>query len=114
MPFYIVFAAGRRPIPGAVVMGNAAVPTGLVWDNQPVGVFRADDAELACRAAARKQGTVGTFFAVDGFAWGVELTDVEGAEELGINTPVDPLANRIRDLERQLDIGSSGPPTTEP
>jgi hypothetical protein len=97
---YMVFAAGRRYLPGHAAQAPAMPPIGLVWDSSPIGVFSADSAERACQAAARKHGAAGTFFAIEGYPWGLEMVEVEGVTELGNET--DPQAVRIRDLERQV------------
>lgn len=84
MDHYMVFAADRRHLPGNASAGPPpAAQYGLVWDNYPVGVFKAPDAESACQAAARKEGRSGTFFAVAGVAWGLSLNPVDGVTELG-------------------------------
>lgn len=66
-------------------------------------IFRAACAEDACRAAAKKMGAVGTYFAVEGTPWGVEMLDVEGVEELGAEpSETDEKERRIRALERTV------------
>ena len=107
MPYYIVFGANQQ-VPSGQAYGGPPTnaPHTLVWFNAPIGVFRTDTAERACMAAAKKSGAIGTFFAVDGTPWGVELMDVEGATELGGPPNIDDERDRrIHDLERQLDAG---------
>jgi hypothetical protein len=70
---------------------------GITWSAAPVGVFRAGDPEAACKAAARKHGRMGSYFALEGFAWGVDMLEVEDVEELGQS----PRA-RLDDLESRL------------
>lgn len=65
-------------------------------------IFRADTAEQACQAAAKKMGSMGTYFAVEGTPWGVDLVDVEGVEELGAPETEDAKERRIRALERSV------------
>lgn len=83
MEHFMVFAGSRRNLPGYNAQGNQPVPFGFVWEPEPVGVFRAGDPESACRAAAKKRGHVGTFFAIAGVPWGVEMNPVENVSELG-------------------------------
>lgn len=72
-----------------------------------VGVFEAVSAEAACQAAAKKGGQVGSFFAVEGFPWGVELMDADAIE---FGTGEQPLSrlkqleNRSREMERDAGI----------
>ena len=88
MPHYMIFNSGRRQ-------------DGLRWDNTPVGVFQADDAETACKAAAADCGQLGTFFAVEGYPWGVEMLAVEGVHKLG-ETELESARNRLREIERRV------------
>lgn len=77
----------------------------LVWSG-PVGVFEADKAEHACQAAAKKVGWMGSYFAIDGYPWGVELFEAQ-ATEFGADTELskmDKLAIRTRELEREAGI----------
>lgn len=82
--WFMVFSAGRRQQPGTAYAGPSHMaPVTLVWDSAPLGVFRAPSADLACQAAARKGGHAGTFFALEGLPWGLEMTPVDGVTELG-------------------------------
>ena len=87
--YFMVWAAGRRQRPGTGWEGPAAsVPTELVWDNGPIGVFKVDvdgdeGAELACHAGARKHGHAGTYFAIEGYPYGLAVQAPEGVSELG-------------------------------
>jgi hypothetical protein len=77
--------------------------TYMNWQEKPVGVFRAESAESACRLAAKKNGRMGTYFAVEGFPWGVEMFDADDASELGVENPLsklEQLENRSRELEK--------------
>lgn len=65
-------------------------------------IFRCDTAEQACQAAAKKIGGMGTYFAVEGTPWGVDLLDVEGVSELGDDELTDDKERRIRELERTV------------
>lgn len=113
--FYLVFCAQPETVqdPQPVQTGYQAYeyqhkPTGrLIWAHGPVGVFRADDAEEACKAASRKIGSMGTFFAVEGFPWGVSMV-VADAEELGTEplSTLDQLETKSRDMEKTVGIGT--------
>lgn len=94
MKWYLVFSADRRPIPGHTAYGPIeSLPTGLVWASAPVGVFRAGSSQQACQAAAKKQGSIGTFFAVEGEPWGLEMQRVDGVDELGYGAQIPELTN---------------------
>ena len=118
MSYYIVFGAEHQLQPGRPILTNTGYadgpgPTMLVWYNAAIGLFKADNAEDACKAAAKKVGKVGTFFACEGYPWGVELMDIEGVSELGGPPSAEDARDRkIRDLERQLGVGTS--PVEEP
>jgi hypothetical protein len=80
-------------------------PQALEW--HVTGVFVADSAEQACRAAAKKTQVFGSFFAIEGFPWGVDLMETE-ATEFGqdqLLSKSERLANRIRELEKETGIG---------
>lgn len=99
MNHYLVFAKLR-------VGGNPLAP-GFPRDPirdafVPVGVWGANSGDDACKAAAKKVGQVGTYFAVEGSPWGVDMLDVEGVHELGEEETPDAQQVRIRELERQL------------
>lgn len=86
--YYMIFNAIRQ--------GNR-----LSWPNI-VGVFKATTPEFACRAAAKRQGTVGTYFAVEGFPWGIEMEEVEGTEELGSERSLTDVMRERQELELEL------------
>jgi len=98
MAYYMVLAGDKR-------QATPLTPSHIEW-GQIIGVFSADDGEAACKAAAVKRGSAGTYFAVEGYPWGLSMMDAGTASELGADDPLDPLQTRIRDLERQLHIGS--------
>lgn len=81
--------------------GERLVPDN-VTEFQFVGIFRADHAEDACKAGARKLGSVGTYFAVEGTPWGVDMIEVEGVTELGEPETGDEQERRLRALERSV------------
>jgi hypothetical protein len=92
MPHFLVFA-GRK---WENVMGRQ----GITWDI--AGIFHAADADTACLVAAQKQG-VGTTFAVEGTAWGVDTVEADDAQELGVKAdPLTRLERMGRNLERRL------------
>lgn len=96
MNAYMVFA-GRK---WENVLGKA----GINWthENSILGVFHAPTAEDACKAAAIKAGFAGTFFAVEGTPWGIDMYESE-VEEYG--APKDPAASRLDRLEAALMRG---------
>lgn len=90
--YYLVFA-GRK---WKNVMGEQ----GISWDI--AGVWQARSEEQACLIAAQKLG-VGTCFAVEGFAWGVDTVDAGEATELGIKAdPITRLERMGMRLAEQL------------
>lgn len=83
MPHYLVFT-GRK-------WQNAIGKSGITWET--AGVFGVEEtgdegANKACLIAAQKHG-VGTCFAVEGYAWGVDTVDAGSANELGVQ--LDPM-----------------------
>jgi hypothetical protein len=82
--------------------------TTLVWSGLD-GVFKTDSSEEACKAAAKKNGTLGVYVAIECLPWGAELFDVEGVEEVGTGfeddmTRMEKLERRTRELEKRADI----------
>jgi len=81
-------------------------PPALSWT--PIGVFKARKAEDACKAAAKKMQQFGSFLAIEGYPWGIDLMDIE-ASEFGLNderelSPLERAENRSRELEREAGI----------
>ena len=70
--YYIVFS--HQQVRGAVEnwQGRRQVTPDMVSVN-PVGVFEAENAEEACKAAAMHTRSLGTFVAVQCTPWGVDL-----------------------------------------
>lgn len=75
MDHYMVFGSLKRP-------RGFSGETYLDWQEKPIGVYQAETGELACQEAARDSSGYGTFFAVPGIPWGVELMP-SGARALG-------------------------------
>lgn len=102
--YFLVFgqevSEGARVFPGAPYPGGGTQITPDELVVHPVGIFRADRAEDACQAAAKRSRRMGTFFAVEGTPWGVDLIEVENVEQLGEVKPDDEKERRIRALER--------------
>lgn len=69
----MVFGSRRRPVWGG--------QSYLDWDGI-IGVYSADEPEEACKAAARDSEAFGTYFAIPGVVWGVEILTPE-ATKLG-------------------------------
>lgn len=102
--YYMVFGSKRRPVWGG--------ESYLDWDGI-VGVYSAENPEDACKAAARDNESFGTYFAVPGYPWGVEMEKpnattlgkrVSAAEEA--NDRILSLLERMEENSRpQLDKG---------
>lgn len=95
MSFYLVFGSTKRP---KGFMGG----TYLDWGNPPIGVYEAATPEDACRQAAADSGTFGTYFAIDGFPWGIELMH-SGARQLGRREPLEERLHAALDKLEQTD-----------
>lgn len=83
MNWYIVFT-GRK-------WENVVGKSGITWE--VAGVWQAASEEKACLIAAQKLG-VGTCFAIEGYAWGVDLVDAGDVTELGVK--LDPITRLER------------------
>lgn len=102
MNYYLVF--GGRKWEG--VMGKK----GITWE--VVGVFRTETPENACLKAAQQHG-VGTCFAIEGFAWGVDTLQADEVSELGVELdPISRLERMGRTIEKGLTraLASGGAP----
>lgn len=107
MPHFIVFT-GRK-------WQNTFGKSGITWE--PAGVFGVEEegdigAQKACLIAAQKHG-VGTCFAIEGFAWGVDTVDAGAANEIGVE--LDPIA-RLERMGQQLGerLAAALPPASQP
>lgn len=106
MSWYIVFPARKWESP----FGKQ----GMTWEN-PIGVFQADSIEEAFLAAAKKANGLGTFFAVEGTPWGLDMEPDPNVKELG--KPLDPM-DRLEAigkgigerLEKALALQAPSPP----
>lgn len=87
-PAYFLVFTGRK-------WRNAMGQQGITWEI--AGVWQADNEEQACLIAAQEKG-VGTCFAVEGFAWGVDTVDAGRVKQLGM--PDDPITRLERMGER--------------
>lgn len=106
MNYYMVFGSEK-------VQNYINGETKLHWSERPIGVYSGETAEEACKAAARDANGFGTFFAVEGFPWGVELL-TQTARRLG-STPsvqellmerfnrLDATDQKIAELTERLD-----------
>lgn len=73
----------------------------LDWSAPPIGVYAGDTADDACKSAAKDHGEMGTFFAVEGYPWGLELMDAP-AKQLGkTGSPVDSMAEVLARMENR-------------
>jgi hypothetical protein len=96
MKYWIVFQRQLNQPTGAyaghVFQHQLNQPTGEA--QMPIGpghytmaivptIFRCETALQACQAAAKKTGGMGTYLAVEGFPWGIDMVGVDGVTELG-------------------------------
>lgn len=96
MPSYVVFEIWER---GEQKLGR--LETGVT----AIAAFRAKDGETACQAVAAATKKLTNYIAVEGTLWGIDMAQVEGVEELGLEQPAETkLERRIRELERANDI----------
>lgn len=107
MKYFLVFGSKRRP-------ANFVGGKKLDWGQPPVGVYQAETAEIACEAAAQDHGEIATYFAVEGYAWGIDMMERAPATQLGHSgNAMDRIAghlDRIAALDeqrRQLEAGRS-------
>lgn len=97
MPSYVVFEIWDR---GEQKLGR--LKTGVT----AIAAFRAADGEKACQAVAAATKKLTNYIAIEGTLWGIDMAQVDGAEELGLEQPEESkLERRIRELERANDIG---------
>jgi hypothetical protein len=93
---YLVFGSSKRPL-----MGGGGY---LDWSAPPIGVYAAEGPEEACRSAAKDHGSMGTYFAVEGFPWGLELMDTP-ARQLGrtanVTERLSAHLDRMEELENE-------------
>lgn len=76
----MVFGSKKRP---KGFMGGSY----LDWEGI-VGVYVAENPEQACQQAAADSATFGTFFAIEGYAWGLEFVQTP-ARQLGRREPLE-------------------------
>jgi hypothetical protein len=88
----------------------------IVWraEENPVGVFAANDSEHACQQAAAWSGQMGAFFAVEGTFWGVRPD--QAPKMFGQRDSVDEAITKL--IERvegklTLDAGDIAQEATE-
>lgn len=81
--YFLVFTAKK--------FKNVMGAQGLTWEI--AGVYQADNAQRACLKGMQATGH-GTAFAIDGFAFGVDMEDVSDVGELG--KPQDPIERLTR------------------
>jgi hypothetical protein len=90
MNYYMVFGSTKRPLS----FGGSY----LDWHDNAIGVYGADNAEDACKAAAADHGTFGTFFAIVGTVWGLEMLE-SPAKQLGRKgSPTERLNDHLEAL----------------
>lgn len=113
MNYYLVMAMTKTAPASGVIVGYSNTGSPVYGPGQPqiswqvVGVFEAATAEAACKAAAKKRQVFGSFFAVEGFPWGIDLIEIE-ATEFGRDqeelTRLRQLEVRSREMERQAGL----------
>ena len=65
------------------------------------GVYEADTADAACKAAASDSRQLGTFCAVECHPWGVDMLDTGNAKRLGVGASLeDTIARAQHVLDR--------------
>lgn len=89
MKYYLVFGSVKRP---RGFMGG----TFLDWGQPPIGVYSGETAKEACHAAAKDSGQMATYFAIEGYPWGIDLMD-SSATQLGRSETADERMGRILD-----------------
>lgn len=94
MKHYMVFGSVKRPLGG----GGSY----LDWTsyNNPIGVYEAENPDEACMAAASDIGGMGTFLAVEGNIWGVELLNTKANRLGSTRSANDRLAEAMENLEK--------------
>jgi len=93
MAYWLVFGSKKiSRAPGSTELAD--------WT--PIGVYESDASDEACKAAAQREGTMGTYFAIEGSPWGITMLQPEGVKALGQEMGPNPQAVRIRELERLL------------
>jgi hypothetical protein len=112
--YYLVMAMTKTPPPQSGVLAGYDQQGNPIYSQaQPqvswevAGVFEAETAEQACKAAAKKSQRFGSFFAVEGFPWGIDLIETD-ATEFGVEqqeiSRLRQLEVRSREMERQAGI----------
>lgn len=91
MKYYAVWSGVKDEDP----RGRERISWGLA------GIFKAENAESACQAAARKSQRMGTFFAIEGYPWGIDLME-QTASEFGIEDRVSEAERQGRELEQKI------------
>ena len=86
---YMVFGSIKRPLVG----GGSYLDWALV--HNPLGVYQGDTPDDACRAAAADTNNMGTFFAIEGTPWGIEMM-------AGGSTQFGRKESALERLERRL------------
>lgn len=106
MNYYLVFGGEKVPETAYTPQTGQYLPTGktlIRW--VAIGVFKADTAESACQTAAKKKGQMGSYFAVEGYPWGLDLMD-GGGSEFGVEeeplSRLEQMEQRSRELEREV------------
>jgi hypothetical protein len=100
--YYMVFGSTKRPL-----MGGGSY---LDWHDNAIGVYSASEPEEACKAAAQDHGSFGTFFAIEGTVWGLEMLD-STARQLGrkgspterLNEHLDALSSVEAEIQRRTE-----------
>ena len=96
MNYYLVFGSIKRP---RGFMGGQF----LDWSQPPVGVYKAETAEQACQAAAKDHGQMATYFAIEGYAWGIDMMEVPNTAQLGRSETPEERMTRVLDRMEETD-----------
>lgn len=93
MAYYLVFGSVKRPL-----MGGGKY---LDWSSDgPLGVYEAESPDDACKLAAADAANMGTFFAVEGFPWGLELMTPPGSRFGNSDSPMERLTQSLNRLDK--------------
>lgn len=95
MAYYLVFGSVKRPLSN----GGSY----LDWNQPPIGVYEGESADDACKVAASDHGAMGTYFAVSGFPWGLEMMTASASRFGSQGSPVERLERKLAEAEARGD-----------
>ena len=101
MNYYMVFGSIKRPLTGGGSRLDWAIDR-QGYPAGPIGVYQADSPQEACQAAAADVAGMGTFFAVEGTPWGLELMGQQAQQFGRQESALEKLTSRLDRMD-QLD-----------